>query len=61
MKPPDRLLFATRDKARYVGVADDALWMLDIRSGKAITSSRVSCLRARVIAECGGWIESAHV
>jgi dipeptidyl aminopeptidase/acylaminoacyl peptidase len=35
MKTPPDALFATRDKARYVGIADDALWMLDIRSGKA--------------------------
>ncbi|MFC4309440.1 S9 family peptidase [Steroidobacter flavus] len=35
MKTPPDALFATRDKARYVGIADDALWALDLRSGKA--------------------------
>lgn len=35
MKTPPDALFATSDKARYIGIAGDALWMLDVRAAKA--------------------------
>jgi dipeptidyl aminopeptidase/acylaminoacyl peptidase len=35
MKTPPDALFATSDKTRYVAIADDALWLLDIRTARA--------------------------
>jgi dipeptidyl aminopeptidase/acylaminoacyl peptidase len=35
MKTPPEALFATSDKARYLAVAGDALWLLDLRTARA--------------------------